>query len=147
MNTLRTVFFLPHSSSLPNCDVGFFKDVFLELKNKVEEDPANADCTLLCDAMKIKSSTIYNKETVCFEGFVNYGNDIIVDDENEIAADALVFMLVSLKNSWKYPIGYVLINGIDATNSHSLLSQALKYSVTMMVQVRILHLWKYLGVS
>ena len=78
--------------------------------------------------VKIKSSTIYNKETGCFEGFVNYGNGIIVDDENQIAADALVFMLVSLKKSWKYPIGYVLINGIDATNLHSLLSQALKYS-------------------
>ena len=43
--------------------------------------------------------TIYNKEAGCFEGFVNYGNDII-DDENEIATDALVFMLVSLKKLW-----------------------------------------------
>ena len=74
---LRAVFSLPHSSFLSNwytsvnCDVGFFKDVFLELKNKVEEDPANADCTLLCEATKSKSSTIYNKETGCFEGFVN----------------------------------------------------------------------------
>ena len=48
-----TVFSLLHSSSLSNwsrsvnCDVGFFKDVLLELKNKTEEDPENGDCAFL----------------------------------------------------------------------------------------------------
>ena len=61
---LRNVFSLPHTSSLYNwtlsvkCDVGFFKDVFLELKKKIYEDPLHADCNLVCDGMSIKSSTI-----------------------------------------------------------------------------------------
>ena len=99
------------------------------------EDPLHADCNLVCDGMSIKSSTIYNKTTGSFEGFVDFGCDIISDDENSVATEALVFMLVSLRKNWKYPIGYVLINKIDATNLHSLLSQALQYSVENNLKV------------
>ena len=89
--------------------------------------------------MSIKASTTYNKTTGNFEGIVDLGNEIVVDDENEVATEALVFMLVSLRKSWKYPIGYVLINKVDATTLHSLLSHALLsiehklqvYSITM----------------
>ena len=96
----------------------------------------NANCGLVCDAMSIKSSTFYNKAAGSFEGFVDLGKDIVVDDENAIASDALVFMLVSLRKSWKYPIGYVLIGkNIDATNLHSLLSQALQYSAEHNLKV------------
>ena len=55
---LRNVFSLPHTSSLynwtssVNCDVGFFKDVFLELKKKIYEDPLHADCNLVCDGIR-----------------------------------------------------------------------------------------------
>ena len=130
---IRKAFSLPHSSSLSywssiaDCSVGFFKDVFAGLKKKVDEDPLNADCSLVCDAMSIKSSTSYNKVTGSFEGFVDFGKDIVVDDE--IAIDALVFMLVSLRKSWKYPTRYILTSkAVDATNLHCFLSQALQYS-------------------
>ena len=65
--------------------------------------------------MAIKSGTIFNKEKGCFEGF-------IIDDENKIATDALVFMLVGLKGHWKYPIGYVLCDKINSENLKCLLS-------------------------
>ena len=52
--------------------------------------------------MAIKSGTIFNKEKR-FDGFINYGENIIVDDENMVATEALVCMLVGLKEHWKYP--------------------------------------------
>ena len=50
-----------------------------------------------------------------------------MDDENAIASDALVFMLVSLRKSWKYPIGYVLIckNNPDVRQLKSALQKIL----------------------
>ena len=62
----------------------------------------------ICDAMNIKASTIFNKEKGCFDGFINYGENVAVDDENKVATEALVFMLVGLKGHWKYPVCYVL---------------------------------------
>ena len=35
-------------------------------------------------------------------------------------------MLVGLRSCWKYPVGYVLIVSIDASNLHCLLSKAIK---------------------
>ena len=47
-------------------------------------------------------------------------------------------MLVSLRKSWKYPIGYVLINKVDATTLHSLLSQALRLSIKHKLKVYLI---------
>ena len=47
------------------------------------------------------------------------------DQEDTPAKNALVFMLVSLRAYWKYPIGYVFIDGIDAATLHALLRRAL----------------------
>ena len=44
-------------------------------------------------------------------------------------------MLISLRKSWKYRIGYVLINKVDSTILHSLLSQALRLSIEHKLQV------------
>ena len=53
--------------------------------------------------------------------FVNYGKDIV-------ATEALVFMLVGLRSTWKYPIGYVLSDKISASNLHCLISRALDHA-------------------
>ena len=57
--------------------------------------------------------------TDSYDGFVNYGEDIIAFDEDIVATEALVFMLVGLGSSWKYPIGYVLTYKINASNLHA----------------------------
>ena len=74
--------------------------------------------------MSIKYSVVYNKHTRHYEGYIDLGKDI-VSDEDEIAKEALVFMLVSYRGQWKYPVGHVLINKINAATLHHLLSQAL----------------------
>ena len=75
--------------------------------------------------MAIKSSTIFNKQRACFEGFVNFGEDIIVDDENRVATEALVFMLVGLKGHWKYPVGYVFCDKVNSEDLKCLISRIL----------------------
>ena len=88
---LHTVFSLSHGSSWYNwsysvqCNTGIFKDVFVELQKRVDADMLNGDCNLLCDGMSIKPSTTYNKTTGCFEGFVDLGNEVVADDENEVS--------------------------------------------------------------
>lgn len=41
------------------------------------------------------------------------------------AKNALVVMVVSLDSNWKIPIGYFLIDGIDATTNAGLISESL----------------------
>ena len=138
---VRSVFALPSGSSIRNwtlsinCQPGFFIDVFKELENKIKYCPEYQDCALICDAMSIKASTIYNKHIGRYEGFIDYGPDIVVDDENKIPTDALVFMLVGLKGHWKYPIGYTLCDKHNAETLKCFLSNALIIASTHNIQV------------
>ena len=125
---VRSVFALPHARSLTdwtssvNCDAGLFQEVFIQLKNIVNENPTYADCSLLCDAMSIKENIFYSKFTGKYEGYINYGKDIVVADENVVAKEALVLMLVSHRGHWKYPVGYVLTDQIKADHLELLFS-------------------------
>ena len=72
---VRSVFTLPSASSITNwtssvdCRPGFFIDVFKELEEKIKLYPDYRDCALICDAMSIKGSTVYNKQTGRYEGW------------------------------------------------------------------------------
>ena len=144
---VRSVFkTLPHPSSMANwtssikCDPGFFEDVFREIKSKTERKRHQRDVTLICDAMKISSEIEFNNQTRTFEGFVDFGDGLILADDQEDtpAKDALVFMLTSLRGNWKYPVGYVLIDGIDANTLHALLSRALDLCAQYEIDVQAL---------
>ena len=64
----------------------------------MEEHPSRGEYALIDDAMSIKQSVYYNKSTGNFDGYVNFGDDgIVVSDENLVAKEALVFMLLVLK--------------------------------------------------
>lgn len=49
-------------------------------------------------------------------GHVDFGSEMELNDNIPLAKDALVLMVMSLDESWKLPIGYFLINGIDFCN-------------------------------
>ena len=86
----------------------------------VEENPSHAECVLIGDAMSIKESIYNNKSTGNHDICVNFGEDIVVPDENLVAKEELVFVLVSLKGQWKYHVGYVLLDRINTKNLHCL---------------------------
>jgi hypothetical protein len=129
---VRTILSLPAASSIANwtstvdCDPGFFLDVFQHLKVKAETDTKYRDCALIFDGMHIKSGVVYNKTNGNYEGFVNYGSDIVPGNQDKVATEAYVFMLVGLQGHWKCPIGYVLCSGISSVNLHALVSKCLR---------------------
>ena len=139
---LRKVFSLPHRNSLKewtssvNCEPGFFQDVFDHLKSKVDENPKHSDCVLICDAMSIHELLKYNQSMGKWDGYVNFGEGIAVPDPDVLAKDALVFLLVSFKGGWKYPVGYVLCDKISAKDLNTLLKKSLDFCIEANLKVR-----------
>ena len=94
-------------------DPGFTKPAFNALKVKAEDAEKNGKkliCSLMMDEMAIKKHVSWNGKK--FTGYVDLGNGIN-DDSLPVAADALVFMVVSVDGSWKAPCGYFFVNGLS----------------------------------
>lgn len=55
-------------------------------------------------------------------GHINLGTECSYDnDENPVAKNALVFMVVCMNGYWKLPIGYFLIDGLTGQERSNLL--------------------------
>ena len=86
--------------------------------------------------MTIKKGVIFNKSKGCYEGFVDLGENIVACGEDDtVAAEAMIFMISALHSYWKYPIGYVLINKINANNLYCLISRAPQLSLDNNLKV------------
>lgn len=122
---------LPHPASLANwisnVDVmpGFLKNVFDRLKNLPAE---NKDCNLVIDGMAIRKQIIWSPSENKFVGYCDYGDCLQVEGDDVPATETLVFMLVGLKNQWKWPIGYFLQNKSSATVQASLIKSTIHLS-------------------
>lgn len=129
-NFLRKIFYLPHQSSIRqwsssvNCEPGFLSEVFADLKRQVSNDIDMSDCALLLDGMAIRKQIIYDQAKSKYIGFVDYGN-LVPENSEAYASEALVFMLVGLKSKWKCPVGYFLIDKCNADNQTSLIKTCL----------------------
>ena len=141
---VRSIFCLPQPRSLVNwsssvkCEPGFSEDVFLHLRNLVLDKAKNAECSLIFDAMTIKKGVLFSKSKGCYEGFVDLGEHIVACNEDDtVATEALIFMLSSLQSGWKYPIGYVLIDKINADTLSCLVTRALQLSLENNLMIRI----------
>ena len=139
---IRYILSLPHPRSISQwtssvqCEPGVFKDVFLHLQKIVGNDICAADTCLVFDAMSIKKSVIFSKTKGCYEGFSNYGQDLLSADPDEVASEALAFMLVGLRTYWRYTVGYVLCDKTNADNLYSLLLQAFRLASSHDLKVR-----------
>ena len=94
-------------------------------------------CFAVRCAMSIKSSVYYNLSTGDYNGYVNYGDGIVVLDEDVVAKEALVFMVVSFRGHWKYPVGYVLDDKVNADDLNCLLSRILTLCAENNIKVRL----------
>lgn len=120
----RSIFTLPNPSSirawLTNIAIepGFFANV-LEVIAQSKE----TEFCLVVDSMSIRKETRY--EHGKFTGFCDYGG-LIAEDRNAVASEALVFLLVPLKGvSSQYPIGYFLVDKVNAEVQAELIKTAL----------------------
>ena len=98
------VFSLPHTNFftewtfLINCKLHSFMDIFRRLKARINQNPSQKECSLLCDVMSIKSFVYYHYLTDNYDDYVNYGEGIFVLEEDIVPKVALVFMLSSLQS-------------------------------------------------
>lgn len=97
---------LPHPSSesnwISNFEYeldGFLQYVFTKLSKF-----SIKDCNHIIDSMAIRKQIIWNGAEQKYHEFCDLGNLQVKHDV--LAMEALVFMLVSLKQNWKVPIGY-----------------------------------------
>jgi hypothetical protein len=123
-------FGLPNPSTLRrwvskfNCSPGFLNEVFQFLKANVDDKPYLKDVSLVFDAMSIRKQILYDQKEGKNIGYVDLGG-VNVDNQEDLATEALVFQVVSLRGHFKCTIGYFYINKI----SSSVLSQLLKMAV------------------
>lgn len=87
--------------------------------------------------MAIKADFRYNNDKT--DGYVDMGFGMATDSD-EIATQALVFMLTCINMNWKVPIGYFLISGIGAEEKARLVQTALEYALKQRFTSLALHL-------
>ena len=62
--------------------------MFHSIEKYCKSISCHADCSLLSGAMSIKENIFYSKSTGKYEGYINYGKDIVVADEDVVAKEA-----------------------------------------------------------
>lgn len=85
----------------------------LKLMFKNKKDPSKKVLCCLCfDEMALRRCVEWDGKK--FTGFVNCGQKANEGDNLPVAKEALVFMLTCINGSWKFPIGYFLVDGVTA---------------------------------
>lgn len=98
---------LPHPRTLSrtygviNAEPGYTVESFNVLKVKVNASKMKIVCSLVFDEMSIRQQKIWDgKKNI---GLVDIG--LSSQESDQIATQALVFMVVSLQENWKIPVG------------------------------------------
>lgn len=85
----------------------------LKLMFKNKKDPSKKVlCSLCFDEMALRRCIEWDGKK--YSGFVNCGQKTDESDNLPVAKETLVFMLTCLNGSWKFPIGYFLVDGVTA---------------------------------
>lgn len=120
---------LPHQRTLRgwysaiNGEPGFTTEAFVALKQKAESSSKRLLCSLIIDEMAIRKKIEWDGQK--YHGFVDGGTGLESDCLEE-ATQALVFMLVSINDSWKLPVAYFLITGMSGEQKSALVMQCLE---------------------
>lgn len=94
------------------------------LRQKHTEDPDTyTTCSIQLDGMAIRQLVAYDAHHSRMAGFVNLGTD---ENNNDVAKEALVFMVVGTRGRWKLPIAYYLTRGLTADQQKELLTTAIE---------------------
>lgn len=130
---------LPHPSSIRhwhssvNAEPGFHKEIISFLKNLPSDDK---DCNMIFDSMSIRQQLLWNEQEGKIVGYVDYGNDIHIEEKDSLANESLVFMLVAFNGKWKWPIGYFLKKSLSAAILAELILTALSLTSESDLKVR-----------
>lgn len=104
---------------------GFTTETFNALKSRAESSKEELIYTLIFDEMKIKSKVEYVPSTQRSYGFVDVGNQLESDCNNE-CTDALVLLVVPINGRFKVPISYFLVDKTSGAQKANLVKVALE---------------------
>lgn len=126
---------LPHPSTISKWykvidgTPGFTSESFETIKLKTVSGK-KIYCALIIDGMAIRK--LIEWDGVRYFGYVDIGNGL-EGDNIPTAKEALVFMLTSLNENWKIPVGFFLIDGITGKQ----LSVLVKQCVSLLKECNI----------
>ena len=116
--------------------IGFNEEAFKELSAH-KDDPIFKNCTLVLDAMSVKSHIQYDPSLQRNFGFVDYGGHATSGESDVMATDSLVCMIVGMEGSWKLPVGYFLTKSITAEVQAGIIREALIRIYDSGISVRV----------
>lgn len=118
---------LPHPKTISkwyyNVDAapGFSKETFETIQTRVKYSKKEKIlCSLVFDEMAIRKYVEWDGHR--YYGLVDLGTGINYES-TDVASQVLAFMLVSVNESWKIPVGYFFINSLSSTKKAELLNQ------------------------
>lgn len=135
----RIIFKLPHPSAIRNwtsainAQPGFQCEILNALRTLKDEDK---DCCLLFDGMAICKQLLWDAQQHKYVSFCDYGNNVNIEHKDMECTEALVFMLVSLKGAWKWPIAYFFKHSMTANTLAELIKTALILTAQSGLKVR-----------
>ena len=112
-NFVRRILKLPHASNICkwngsiDCEPGFLTNVIDFLGKQAKTDQTLQDCVLIVDAMAIHKGTWFDPKKGTYVGHVDYGGALL-EEEDMLATEVLVFLLCGVSGHWKHPVAYFL---------------------------------------
>ena len=91
---------------------GFNKQSLHVLKRKVQETDVPVLVSMCLDEMSLHEGVQFDGNQ--FVGGTDLGGHEIGDGTATTAKEALVFMVVALNSSWRLPLGYFFVAGLNA---------------------------------
>ena len=124
---------LPHPQTLSwwyksvNGKPGFNDEIFAALASKAQSSVSGRLlCSFTMDEVAIRKQLDFDTATDTFVGYVDMGVELDDMGGLPLAHEALVFMIVSLSESWKLPLAYFLIAGLNGTERANLVTLCLQ---------------------
>ena len=131
---LRKFLHLPNPSTIRrwassiNCEPGFLSEVLNCIGEEVKENPDMQDVCIMFDSLAIKKEYTYDDKSQSYSGGVNFGS-FCNGCSDDLATEALFFMVVGLRGHWKRPFGYFLgkVNGTTQ-------AQIVKHAISLLTE-------------
>ena len=107
------ILMLPHPASIRcwaasvDCNAGYLMDVIKLIGQTAEKNKWMSDVVLVLDAMALHKGTIWDPKSKQYVGTVDYGT-AMPEVPDDLATEALVFMIVGVNGHFKHPIAYAL---------------------------------------
>lgn len=102
---------------------GFSTEAFEALKRKAIDANTAGNEILAClifDEVAIRKQLEFDEHNNVKIGMVNFGTNLIEQDDSKYAKEALVYMVAGVNENFKIPVAYFLISGLKADEKAAL---------------------------